>query len=165
LITIRPIVAGDVTVFREVRLRALKDTPLAFGSTFERESALTEEQWVERTLRWQTDPATRAFLAFDGDCCVGLVGSFTVEEKPDRLWVIMMWVAPEVRRQGVGQRLLAAVEEFARGRKMAEIGLEVNNCNQAAYELYRREGYVPNGNTKPYPNNARFHEIEMIKPL
>lgn len=51
------------------------------------------------------------------------------------------WVDPDVRRAGVGRALLAAAEEWARGRGYAEMGSDALLDNIASHEAHRRSGY------------------------
>lgn len=51
-------------------------------------------------------------------------------------------VAPASRGQGVGSRLLEAVEEEARRRGCCFLTLEVNGPNTDAQRLYRKQGFV-----------------------
>ncbi|MCL2530674.1 MAG: GNAT family N-acetyltransferase [Oscillospiraceae bacterium] len=46
------------------------------------------------------------------------------------------------RKQGVGEALMRAVEDFARQRKLDAIELGVWECNKAARKFYERLGYT-----------------------
>jgi hypothetical protein len=46
--TIEPLSPRLVEEFKTVRLRALKDTPTAFGSTYAKESAFSDGDWLKR---------------------------------------------------------------------------------------------------------------------
>jgi DNA-binding MarR family transcriptional regulator/predicted GNAT family N-acyltransferase len=52
-----------------------------------------------------------------------------------------MWVAGEVRGLGVGRRLLAALEDAARGFGLDTVRLETNRVLAEAQALYRASGY------------------------
>jgi ribosomal protein S18 acetylase RimI-like enzyme len=52
-------------------------------------------------------------------------------------------VLPNLRRRGVGARLIAAVEAEARRRGCCKVTLEVRDDNVAAMRLYRRAGFGP----------------------
>jgi DNA-binding MarR family transcriptional regulator/predicted GNAT family N-acyltransferase len=52
-----------------------------------------------------------------------------------------MWVAGEVRGLGVGRRLLAALEDAARGLGLDTVRLETNRALAEAQALYRASGY------------------------
>jgi len=59
-------------------------------------------------------------------------------------------VAEEARGRGVGQALLAAVEDEARRRNCCKITLEVDQDNHAARRLYQMHGFGnPSGNAQP----------------
>ena len=53
-----------------------------------------------------------------------------------------MYVRPEFRGQGVGRRLLAAVEQWCRGRGVEELRLNVAAANTAAIAIWRASGFV-----------------------
>jgi hypothetical protein len=57
-VEIREIGAGDWQALRDIRLAALRDAPQAFASTYEREAAFAEADW----LRWISRGDT--FLAY-----------------------------------------------------------------------------------------------------
>jgi GNAT superfamily N-acetyltransferase len=162
-ITIRVMNEADVLLLREVRLRALLDTPVAFGSTYAREAAFFEEQWRERACSWAREGVSRTLLAFEGDSCCGIVAGFVHREIAGRVCVVSMWVAPEVRRRGLGRRLIGEIEQWARQVGAREIMLDVNETNHAAIELYRRCGFSLTGHSWPYPNDVSLKELEMVK--
>src|SRR5581483_3440110 len=97
MITLQPISPENVLVFKTVRLRALQDSPTAFGSTFVKESQLTDEEWLQRSVRW-THAGSTGYLAFDGDNCCGLVACYTEPENALRGHIVSMWVDPDFRR-------------------------------------------------------------------
>src|SRR5690349_7523390 len=86
---------------RVTRLAALKDAPYAFGSTYERDLAFDEETWRSR-LR---DLDNVTFLAVRGEEILGMDGVY-VDGGIHNL--VAMWVAPNARRQGVGEALTQA---------------------------------------------------------
>jgi len=51
-------------------------------------------------------------------------------------------VAPGARRAGVGGRLVAGVEAWARSRGLHRVTLDTGTANTAARELYERLGYT-----------------------
>ncbi len=53
-----------------------------------------------------------------------------------------MWADPGARGQGVGRRLLAALEAVARDEGVAVVRLETGNRQPQALRLYRTAGYV-----------------------
>jgi ribosomal protein S18 acetylase RimI-like enzyme len=146
--------------YREIRLTALKTDPMAFSSTYARESALSEEDWRQRTL--SLDGRDRiGFFAMNEDTVCGLVLCFRSNEEPAVGTVISMWVAPAARRCGAGSALLHAVAEWARAQGMPTLRLFVLADNARAIALYEKNGYRKTGRTEPYTNDARLTELEM----
>lgn len=149
-------------VFKEVRLRALKESPLAFGSTYAKERLLTEGEWHLRAARWSVAENDAILLAFDGESACGIVGSYREPERWERAQVISMWVDPEYRRAGLGKALIDAVVEWNRERGVSELVLMVTSVNATAMAFYERLGFSKTGVTGEYPNDAAIIEYEMM---
>ena len=150
--------------YKAVRLRALLDTPNAFGSTYARESQFTEEEWGKRAANLDGERAV-GYLAFDGDQYCGIVGCFLHEGDPLTADLVSMWVAPGYRRLGVGRLLIDAVQSWAADRGVKTLLLMVTSCNQEGMEFYRRLGFSMTGRTEPYPNDSALIEYEMSTQL
>ena len=66
MILLEPITPQNALIFKAVRLRALRNTPNAFGSTYAKESQLTDADWIKRAAQWSGERSA-GFLAMDGD--------------------------------------------------------------------------------------------------
>jgi hypothetical protein len=77
MIAIEPITPQESKMLKDVRLLALKDTPSAFGSTYERESHFTDEEWAKRATG-PSDGSRITFLARDGEEVCGIVGGGSI---------------------------------------------------------------------------------------
>ena len=168
MIVIRAMTMDDTPVFCETRLRALADTPLAFGSNYASEAANSSEQWQKRAQKWTTPDQARCFLAFDedrGGACCGIVACFKDEQRAGSVAIVSMWVAPEARRKGLGRRLIGSVEQWARDQGAEQLRLHATETNLPAIELYLRCGFDFTGETEPYPNDPALRERIMVKSL
>ena len=149
--------AGEGQRLRSIRLRALRDTPDAFGTTFEEASAHTAETWSKQVLELPTFVAVK-----DGDD-VGLVRCGRDQSHVDTAWLISMWVAPEIRRTGVAAALVELVIEWARTNGVSRL-LDVADENAPAIALYDRKGFKPNGEVGALPppgQHIREHQREL----
>lgn len=164
MIALEPISPDNALVFRDVRLRALLDAPIAFASTYARETAIADEEWIKRSVRWSSDGAI-GYIAFDGDYSCGLVACYSEKEDPLRGHVISMWVDPAYRRSGVGKILIDALRDWARGRQMRELKLMVTSVNQGAIRFYEGIGFSSTGYRAPYPNDSSIEQFEMMLSL
>jgi ribosomal protein S18 acetylase RimI-like enzyme len=163
MIVIQPITVRSAALFKEVRLRALRDTPNAFGSTYERESQFPDEEWTARAARWNGEKGI-GFLAMDGGGC-GIAGAFLDPNDPTRAQLISMWTAPAHRRQGVGRMLVEGVVAWARARGARTLLLMVTSINEPAMRFYERLGFARTGRTEPYPNDSALIEYEMARKI
>ena len=164
MITIEPITAANVQLFKEVRLRALADTPSAFGSTSAHESQFPDSEWLNRALKWNGEKGI-GLLAMDGPIGCGIAGSFLRENDPTQAQLISMWTAPTHRQQGVGRLLVNEILAWARSRNVRTLLLMVTSVNQPAMLFYERLGFTRTGRTEPYPNNPAIIEYEMSRPI
>lgn len=161
---LKPITPECGRQLRDIRLRALQDTPSAFGSTYARESALSDADWLRRASQWNGQRSA-AHLAWDGDNPYGIVAGFFDVDPPGAAHLASMWVAPTHRRAGVGRLLVNAVIDWARSEGATTLRLMVTSNNDIAMRFYERLGFRRTGKTEPYPNDPMLFEFEMIRPL
>ena len=136
---------GDVSRLRAIRLRALQDAPDAFATTFDEASAKTEQAWLKQLSDLPT------FVAVEDGCDVGMVRCMRDHHSADTAWLISMWVAPEVRRSGIGSALVDLVVSWSRANCIRRLVLDVADLNAPAIALYAAKGFKPNGNTSSLP--------------
>jgi len=163
MVSIELITPKTAGVFKAVRLRALQDSPSAFGSTYARESAFSDEEWRRRAGR-PTEEAALYMAEDDGEPC-GLARGSRDREDPLTSWLESMWVAPTHRQGGVGRGLVEAVASWAAGRGCRTLKLMVTCNNSAAIGFYGRLGFSRTGRTGPYPNDPAVVEWEMARPV
>jgi GNAT superfamily N-acetyltransferase len=166
-VTVRVATEADWRTWRDLRLRALSDSPDAFGSTYERELALTEDDWRRRAAGAANavsvgagDPGP-AVLAFAGDQPVGIGGGYC--DLPGWLHVVAMWTDPAWRGRHVGEQVVNALDEWA-GERGLRLHLDVETTNVAARRLYERCGLVATGETRPLREGSERRVERMVLP-
>lgn len=164
MIVIAPVTLQNLAIFKEIRLRALQDAPMAFGSTYARESQFTEDEWKYRAARWNGESGI-GFLAFENSVACGIAGCFLGPDDRSRARLVSMWTAPSHRQRGVGRMLIDEVAAWARLRSVAFLDLFVVSSNQPAQHFYQRLGFVRTGRTQPYPHDPALIEYEMARAI
>lgn len=148
---------------RDLRLRALADSPDAFGSTFERERAHTKREWLQWISGWES-AVNRLVVAVDGDEWIGMaVGSRTGNDERAHLYA--MWVDPRARRAGIGRRLVDAVLSWAGAEGATEIELGATAINGAAVGFYERLGFADTGERHALRDGSPLEVIVMRSRL
>lgn len=165
MITIERVSVENALILKTTRLRALQDTPLAFGSTYAKEAESTDADWVERATKWSDGEKSIVFLAMDGSDVCGIAGSYLIPEDMTRAQLVSMWTAPTHRRHGIGRRLVYEVIGWARSRGAEYLQLNVTSIDAGAISFYERLGFAMTGRTKPYPNDPALMDHEMSRPI
>ena len=129
--------------YRALRLRALADTPQAFGASYASNVAYPDDYWRAR-LQAVLDGHSLLLFAERGGELVGLLGAFwgAAEQAEGVANVIAVFVEPRWRGQGVAARLLDALLERLRqlpSVQTAELDVAVEQA--AALALYQRAGF------------------------
>jgi GNAT superfamily N-acetyltransferase len=149
----------DWSALREIRLEALRDTPDAFGSTYDEALRFSNEEW--RTFAEQRC----YFLAERDGTVVGMISGGLNDAHPDTHWLYGMYVTPSERGAGTAQRLVGEVTEWARAAGASEIYLHVGSTVARARAFYAKLGFEPTGETFIMHRNAGITLITMKRSL
>jgi ribosomal protein S18 acetylase RimI-like enzyme len=163
-VTLEILTPQRAIIFKDIRLRALQDTPTAFSSTYAQESRLSDAEWVARAAQWSNADAA-AYLAMDGGIPCGIAAGFIDNDDPTRAYLASMWVAAAYRRSGVGRRLVEAILSWASARRMRTLLLTVTSNNHAAIGFYERLGFMVTGRVTPYRNDPTLFDLEMMRSI
>ncbi|HEY3528770.1 MAG TPA: GNAT family N-acetyltransferase [Nocardioides sp.] len=143
--SLRRLGPDDWASFRDIRLRALAESPDAFASTLAREQAFGEDDWRTRLtgpVYAVADPEPVAVGGlFDAD------GVFHV-------WG--MWTDPAHRGRGHARRILDALIPAD-----ADAVLDVNVNNEGARAAYERYGFVGTGRLEPLREGSE-QRVELM---
>ena len=159
MVVVREVIPADWQALRDVRLAALREAPYAFGSTYAREAAFTEEQW-----RGRINDRSVTFFAYlpESPEPAGLAGVYVPDGVAD---VVSMWVRPSARGRRVGEALIGATADWAKARGHDCLLLWVTESNVAARRLYDRCGFALTGARQPLPSDPTLPEVQMRRPL
>jgi ribosomal protein S18 acetylase RimI-like enzyme len=130
---------GDEPILRELRLQALGDAPVAFGSTYEREAARTSADWQ----RWMSPGVT--FILDETGGARGIVAGMRDETDPAVVHLMSMWVHPIARGSGGADDLVAALVAWAESEGARVVRLNVIQTNDRARRFYERNGFRNTG--------------------
>jgi ribosomal protein S18 acetylase RimI-like enzyme len=158
--------SDDWERIREIRLRSLREDPDAFGSTLERETAETPEQWRAFAEGWEGAARQAAFAAADRDgrwvgISLGVV--WAADHSLANLYA--MWVDASARGRGVGERLVESVAAWAAGTGAERLELCVTEGNAPASRLYERTGFVPTGLRDELRPGSAVTTVTLRRPL
>ena len=101
-------------------------------------------------------------VAEEDGTLAGYVGSQLVPPEAD---MMNLAVAPERRREGIGQRLLDTLCTELRARGITSLALEVRVSNTAARALYEKNGFALAGCRKKYYVNPVEDALILRKEL
>lgn len=143
---IRRIRPDEWALLRDMRLRALRDAPEAFGQTYEHAAAEPELEWRSAARAASAGDRRAWFIARSqvngASGQPGELGMVQARRRPpDDCLVFSMWVAPEARRAGVGRALIDAAADWARSWGARRIVLWVTGVNESALRFYERVGF------------------------
>lgn len=142
-ILVRRLTPADADAYRELRLRALREHPAAFTSSYEEDVRKPAAAWSQR-LAGADDADEWVLGAFDDDTLVGLAGLAREARAKSRhkATVFGMYVAAEATGRGIGRALLAELVARARQRVgLTQLVLTVTRDNDGARELYAAAGF------------------------
>jgi GNAT superfamily N-acetyltransferase len=138
-VEIRRLTSADAAAYRALRLRALREHPDAFTSSYEDDSKKPVEESAKRLAA-----SDAAFWgAWEGANLVGMVGLEREKRAKNRhkATVVGMYVAPEHGGKGIGRRLSDALLAEARREGIVMLVLTVTDGKGPATTLYEHLGF------------------------
>jgi len=121
---------------RDLRLDALKEEPIAFGSSYDEEKSISEEEWRKRMKN--------AWFALSDDKLIGMIGYFQNNNVKTKHAANLygFYVTKKYRGQGVGKKLIDSSLMHIQERKdVVKIKLTVNPKQVSAVKLYQNYGF------------------------
>jgi GNAT superfamily N-acetyltransferase len=165
---VRRIRADEGLRLRALRLHALVDAPMAYGSTFAREELYPEALWRERAATGAAGGNVVTLVAERGNQLVGMATGLVVGLEPENNshpTMVGVFVDGSVRRQGVGVELVEQVVSWARARGWTRLNVWITSRNEPAIRLYRRCRFEFTGTTRPSAHTPSLSELEMARTL
>lgn len=159
---VRRLVEADAAEFRSIRLDGLRDSPEAFGSTYEAEKDRPIESFVESLSK------SHMAGAFVDGALLGVAGFYVLAGPKlahrGNIWGV--YVRPAGRGKGFGRALISHLLAEA-ATQVKQVHLTVVTDNAAAVRLYRQLGFETYG-TEPRALKAGeryFDEYLMVRML
>ncbi|MET7946024.1 GNAT family N-acetyltransferase [Micromonospora sp. NPDC005324] len=162
MIEIKVLTPDDWPTWRELRLAALAEAPGAFGSRLAdwQGDGDREQRWRDRLSILDS----LNLVAVLGGRPVGMASGVPTPD-PLTLDLISMWVHPDARGRGVGDRLVNEVARWAWERGGEQLRLAVMPDNARAKSLYHRAGFRLTDESGDFlPDGVRREQI-MLRPL
>ena len=144
--SVRRLAADEAALLRDLRLRALRDAPMAFGSTLAREEAFTPDVWATRAAAGAAGVEQVLFVA---EPEAGLAMGRLDDEDPEVAGLYAIWVGPQARGTGAGRALVEAVIAWATERGARRLTTSVTEGNAAGAALYAAAGFADTGRREP----------------
>jgi GNAT superfamily N-acetyltransferase len=142
-ITVRVLDESEWSVYRDVRLRALAESPGSFTATLAEEADRDEQFWRDRMTR------SHRLLAERGSVPQGIVSLGPYEQEPSAAEVFGLYVVPKARGTGVSWRLVEAAAALA--------------TEHGYLQLYYWVG-TDNGRALGFANNFGFRTTDYRRP-
>lgn len=153
-ILIREVKPTDAVQFRELRLEALQDSPVAFSADYQRNLSHPPKYW-EDMLTMHSDEST-IFLAFHEENLIGMTGVARGGSPKTRHGVVIwgVYITPHWRGLHLAEELIRCCFAWAKARKVVVARLGVAAVNKSAVRCYERCGFKTYGTEL----RALFHE-------
>jgi GNAT superfamily N-acetyltransferase len=149
-ITVRVLDESEWSAYRDVRLRALAESPSWFSATLAEEADRDEQFWRDRMTR------SHRLLAEQGPVPQGIVSLGPYEQEPSAAEVFGLYVVPEARGTGVSWRLVEAAEALATQQAYLQLYYWVATDNGRAVGFAQNFGF----RTTDYRRPARPSDLE-----
>jgi ribosomal protein S18 acetylase RimI-like enzyme len=148
--------------YKNLRLKALKEEPQAFGSSYEENVNEPGEKWERRLEKALRGEGQWLVFAKRGDELIGMAGAFAKEEK-GIVQVSAMYVVREVRGQGISTKLMEElISQIEKNKSIKKLVLEVNPIQESALKLYESCGFKTTGTEKRILGDSKEYQTYVM---
>ncbi|MGD1823044.1 MAG: GNAT family N-acetyltransferase [Pleomorphochaeta sp.] len=142
-ITIRKLKLNESKLYREIRLKALREYPNFFGSNYQ-EQANLEKLYFERLIEDDSYNG-KMYGAFCNLELIGICGmTFDTNISVNSIELIQMYVSKEHQRKGIATRIInQIISDAKKNDAISSIVIQVNKNNKAAIHVYEKCGFSP----------------------
>ena len=121
-------------MIREMSLSDLKEVTELEALCF------PEDNWEAEDFKYEltSNPYAKFYLFCEEEVIKGYLGFWDLKE---RLEITTLAVKKEDRKKGIAQNLINKLFEYGEEKKVKNITLEVRVTNQAAINLYQKNGF------------------------
>jgi ribosomal protein S18 acetylase RimI-like enzyme len=163
MVLIREANPTDAVPFRELRLYALQDSPVAFTADYQRNLSQPSQYW-EDMLTMHADEST-IFLGEHENQLIGMTGIARGSSPKTRhratIWGV--YVRPEWRGLHIAEQLIRACFTWARPRKIVAAHLGVTATNASAIRCYERCGFAITGiEPRAVYYEGQYHDFDLM---
>lgn len=157
---IRPAVAADLPVLHALIERAYRGPSARAGWTHEADLLTGPRTDVAALAAIVADPASMMLLATDGEAIVACVQ--LTDTGRGGAYLGQLAVEPGRQAAGIGRAMIAAAEARAHGFGATTIEMTVVGRRPELIEYYRRRGYMPTGERRPFPFEQTDVPLDLV---
>lgn len=126
----------------------------------ELEKACFSEPWSAESVKSGIENGSHIITATFGD---KLAGYCIFDCVLDEGYICNIAVGEKYRRQGVADLLMCELDDFANGKNLSFVSLEVRQSNASAINLYKKHKYIIEGERKNFYKNPSENAYIMTK--
>jgi RimJ/RimL family protein N-acetyltransferase len=142
-VIIRSATEEDASAYRDLRLEALRNHPVAFSADYQVNLAKPMTYWIERLQVNRADSAIMTYFAVHDQKLIGTSSIVCTTSPKERhsATIVGMYVQPDWRGFHIAEELVTACIDWARTREAKIVKLGVTTTNTAAIRCYARCGF------------------------
>lgn len=164
-VIIREATLADVVQYRELRLFALEESPLAFGQDYGTSLNQPPEVWQERL---RDDEHSVTYIAEHEQNLMGMTGILRrpLPKTKHSATIVGVYIHPDWRGLRIAASLIDACIEWAGSKGVVIVKLSVNSENTPAIRCYQRCGFTIYG-TEPRGTfyDGRYYDGHLMYKL
>lgn len=137
---------SDWQEYKNLRLKALEDDPMAFTTSFEEAVNKVNDYWIGHLK--EQDKESITLFAKKGNRLIGMIAAVFNSKKKTRhiAELVGAYVDPEFRGHGAGSKLMKGIIDQVKNHKeIIKINLGVITTQKPAIALYKKYGFKEAG--------------------